>query len=145
MLQRLYFLLGGLCEVSLELFVSMWRLKSPVCFIVLEKNSNLSTKSIKSLSLSLQSIDNIHGSDSLSAGMLSVSDTITDYILQKDLQDTTGLLIDKTRDTLDTTTTGKTTDSRLGNTLDIITKDLSVTLGTSLSKSLSSFSSARHD
>ena len=74
--------------------------------------------------------------------MFRVSDTVTDNIFQKDLEDTTGLFIDKSRDTLDTTTTSKTTDSGLGNTLDIITKDLSVTLSASLSESLSSFTAA---
>ena len=34
----------------------------------------------------------------------------------QDLQDTSSLFVDKTRDTLDTSTTGETTDSRLGNT-----------------------------
>ena len=40
------------------------------------------------------------------------------------------------RDTLDTTTTGETSDSGLGNTLNVVTKNLSVTLGTALSKTL---------
>jgi len=43
------------------------------------------------------------------------------YILKEDLQYTTSLFIDKTRDTLDTTTAGKTTNSGLGNTLDVVT------------------------
>lgn len=40
------------------------------------------------------------------------------------------------RDTLDTTTTCETTDSGLGDTLDVVTKNLSVALGTALSKAL---------
>lgn len=43
------------------------------------------------------------------------------------------------RDTLDTTTTGETSDGGLGNTLDVVTKNLSVTLGTTLSKTLATF------
>lgn len=42
--------------------------------------------------------------------MLSVGDGIPNNILQEDLEDTTSLLIDKARDTLDTPTTGKTTN-----------------------------------
>ena len=103
---------------------------------------SLTSESVKGLSLALQGIDNIHGSDSLTAGMLSVCNTITDDILKEDLEDTTGLFVDQTTDTLDTTTTRKTTDSRLGNTLDVIPENLSVTLGASLSESFSSFTSS---
>ena len=41
---------------------------------------------------------------------------MTTYVLQEDLQDTTGLFIDQTRDTLDTATTSETTDSGLCDT-----------------------------
>ena len=108
----------------------------------LDKEFSLTSESVKGLSLTLQGIDNVHGSNSLTTSMFRVGDRITDNIFQKDLEDTTGLFIDKSRDALDTTTTSKTTDSGLGNTLDIITKDLSVTLSASLSKSLSSFTAA---
>ena len=38
------------------------------------------------------------------------------HVLEEDLEDTTGLLVDETGDTLDTATAGKTTDSGLGDT-----------------------------
>ena len=38
------------------------------------------------------------------------------HILEEDLENTTGLLVDEARDTLDTTSAGKTTDSGLGDT-----------------------------
>ena len=53
---------------------------------------SLTSESVKGLSLALQGIDNIHSSDSLTAGMLSVGHTVTDHIFQKDLENTTGLL-----------------------------------------------------
>jgi hypothetical protein len=56
--------------------------------------------------------------------------------LQEDLEDTTGLFVNQTRDTLDTTSSCETSDSRLGNTLDVVSQDLAVTFSTSLSKSL---------
>ncbi|PZQ94044.1 MAG: hypothetical protein DI539_31335 [Flavobacterium psychrophilum] len=56
--------------------------------------------------------------------MLAVGDGITDDVLQEHLQDTTGLLVDQARDTLDATTTGQTADSRLGDALDVVTKNL---------------------
>ena len=56
----------------------------------------LTSESVQSASLPLQSIDNIHSSDSLPLGVLSVGDSIPDDILQEDLQDPSSLLIDKT-------------------------------------------------
>ena len=104
----------------------------------------LTSKPVQSAALPLQSIDNIHSSDSLSLGMLSVGHSITDDILKEHLQDTTGLLIDEARDTLDTTTASKTTDGGLGDTLDVVTENLPVTLGASLSETLASFATSRH-
>ena len=57
---------------------------------------------------------------------------------------TAGLLVDQARNTLDTSTTGKTPDSWLGDTLDVITEDFSVPLGSTLSKALSSLAASRH-
>ena len=48
--------------------------------------------------------------------VLSVSNRVTNDILKEDLEDTTRLLVDETRDTFDTTTAGKTTDSLLIDT-----------------------------
>ena len=45
-----------------------------------------------------------HYSVSLLLGMLGVGDSITDDILKEDLQNSTGLFIDETRDTLHSTT-----------------------------------------
>ena len=52
--------------------------------------------------------------------------------------------VDETGDTLDTTTTSETADSGLGDTLDVVAKDLTVTLGASLSETFASFSSSGH-
>ena len=41
---------------------------------------------------------------------------MTTYVLQEDLEDTTSLFINQTRDTLDTTTTSETTNGGFGNT-----------------------------
>ena len=114
------------------------------CLFVRCEVSCLTSETVKGLSLTLQGVDNVHGGDGLTTSMLSVGDTVTDDILKEDLEDTTGLFVDQTRDTLDTTTTSKTTDGGLGNTLDVITENFAVTLGASLSKSFSSFSSSRH-
>ena len=57
---------------------------------------SLASKSKEGASLPLEGIHNIHSSDSLPLGMLSVGDRIPDDILQEHLQDTPSLLIDKT-------------------------------------------------
>jgi len=103
---------------------------------------NLTTESVKGSALSLQSVDDIHGGDGLSLGMLGVGDSITNHILQEYLENTTGLFIDEPRDSLDSTSASQTADSGLGDTLDVITQNLSVPLCASLSKSFSSFASA---
>jgi hypothetical protein len=96
----------------------------------------LTTETVQSAALSLQGVDNIERGDSLALGVLSVGDGVTDDTLKEGLQNTTGLLVDHGRDTLDTTTTSETSDSGLGNTLDVVTKNLSVALGTTLSETL---------
>ena len=93
----------------------------------------LTSETVKGSALSLEGIDNIKSSDSLSSGVLSVGHSISDDVLKENLKDTTGLLVDKTRDTLDTTSSCQSSDGRLGDTLDVISQDLSVTLGTTLS------------
>ena len=95
--------------------------------------------------MAFQSVYDVHGGDGLSLGVLGVSDGITDDVLQENLEDTTGLFVDEARDTLDTTTTSQTTDSGLCDTLDVITQNLTMTLGASLSQSFSSFATSRHD
>ena len=113
-----------------------------VCFLVqvasvikhlLAKEKCLTSETVKGSALSLEGIDNIKSSDSLSSGVLSVGHSISDDVLKENLKDTTGLLVDKTRDTLDTTSSCQSSDGRLGDTLDVISQDLSVTLGTTLS------------
>ena len=77
---------------------------------------SLTSESVQSTSLPLEGIDNIHSGDSLPLGVFSVGDSITDNILQEDLQNralvkcsnghgylenTPSLLVNETTDTLD--------------------------------------------
>ena len=57
-------------------------------------------------------------------------------IFQKDLENTSGLFVDQTGDTFDATSTSETTDGGLGNTLDVVAKDLAMTLCATLSETL---------
>lgn len=76
--------------------------------------------------------------------LLSVCDSITDDTLEEGLENTSCLLVDHGGDTLDTTTTSETSDSGLGDTLDVVTKNLSVALGTALSETLATFAASSH-
>ena len=77
-------------------------------------------------------MDNVKSSDSLAASVLGVGDCVSDDVLKEHLEDTTGLFVDQAGDALDTSSSRKTTDGRLGDALDVVSKDLSVALGTSL-------------
>ena len=120
-------------------------LKGPSFVVAGEAVGSLTTESVEGTSLALQSIDNVHGCDGLPLGMLGVGDCITDDILQEYLQHTTGLFVDESRDTLDTSSPCQSSDCWLGDALDIITQHLPVALSAPLSKTFTSFSSARHD
>lgn len=81
----------------------------------------LTSETVEGLALSLESVDNIHGDNGLPLGVLSVGDCITDNVLEEILQNTSGLFVDESRDTLDTTSSSQSTDGGLGDTLDVIT------------------------
>ncbi|CAH3162158.1 unnamed protein product, partial [Porites lobata] len=71
------------------------------------------------------SVHHIHGGHGLAFGVLGVSHSITDDILKENFENSTSLFINQARDTLDTATASKTTDSRLGDALNVVPKDLS--------------------
>lgn len=104
----------------------------------------LASEAVQGAALTLEGIDDIHSGDSLPLGVLGVGHSIADNVLKEDLEHTAGLLVDETGDTLDTTTTGQTADSGLGDTLDVITQDFPVTLSAPLSQTFSSFATTRH-
>ncbi len=103
------------------------------------QKTNLATETVEGTALALESIDNVEGGDGLTLSVLSVGDSVTDDRLQEGLENTTGFLVDHGGDTLDTATTGETTDGGLGDSLDVVTQDLAVALGTTLAETLSAF------
>ena len=108
------------------------------------KTSCLTAESVQGAALPLEGIDHIHGGDGLPLGVLGVGDGVTDDVLQEDLEDTTGLLVDQARDTLDTTAASQTADGGLGDALDVVPEDLPVALGASLSQTLASLAASSH-
>merc|ERR1712192_82614 len=108
-------------------------------------DEELSSKAVQGPALPLQSIHHIHGSDSLPLGMLGVGDSITDDILQEHLENTPGLPIDEATDPFNTTPPCKSTDCRLGDTLNIVPQHLAVPLGSSLAQPFASLTSSSHN
>ena len=122
-------------------------LKRTVCLYwsgFVDVEEHLTSESIEGTSLPLESIDHIHGGDGLPLGVFSVGDSIPDHILQENLENSTSLLIDESRDTLDSSTTSQPSDSGLGDTLDVVSQHLPVTLSASLSQSFSTFTTSSH-
>jgi hypothetical protein len=104
--------------------------------------SCLCTEAVQGAALSLESIDHVESSHSLPASVLSVGDGITDNVLKEDLEDTTSLLVDEAGDTLHTTTSSQTADSWLGNTLDVVAKNLAMALSTTLAEAFATFTTS---
>merc|ERR1719228_678393 len=98
----------------------------------------------QSSALPLESIDNVHGSDSLPLGVLGVGDGVSDDVLQEHLQDTPRLFIDETTDPLDSASSGQSSDSWLGNALNVVPQDFAMPLSTALTQALSSFAASSH-
>jgi len=93
---------------------------------------------------SFERINDIKRSHSLPFSVFSVGYRVPDDVLKEDLKDTTSLLINEARDTLHTTSPCETTNRRLGNALDVVTKNLAMALSTTLAESFSTFSTASH-
>ena len=121
-----------------------WLLEKPVGKKK-KKKRRLTAESVEGTSLTLQSVDDVHGSDGLSLGVLGVGDSVTDDILQEDLEDAAGLLVDEAADALHSTTASQSADGWLGDALDVVAQDLPVALSTSLAETFASFATSRHD
>ena len=108
-------------------------------------DNTLAAKSVQSATLSLESVDDVHGGHRLALGVLGVSDGVANHSLQEALQNTTRLLVDEARDAFDSTSTSETTNGGFSDTLDVVSQNLTMTLGTSLSEALATFATSRHD
>ena len=101
----------------------------------------LSSEAIQAATLTLEGVDDVHCGDGLAASMLGVGHGVTDDVLKKHLEYSSGLLVDEAGDALNTSSACETANGGLG---DVITKDYAVTLAASLAESLFSFSAARY-
>jgi len=112
--------------------------------VLFEGGDDLTSESVEGASLSFEGVDDVHGSDGLPLGVFSVSDGISDHVLQEDLKDTSGFLVDEAGNTLHSTTTRQTTDGRLRDSLDVIAQNLPVPLCAPFPQSLPSLTATSH-
>lgn len=104
----------------------------------------LTSKPVQGATLPLQCVDHVHSGDGLPLGVFGVGDCVSDYILQKHFEDATGLLVDETGDTLDSTTASQSSNCRLGDALDVVTENFPVSLGATFSQAFASFTTTSH-
>lgn len=91
-----------------------------------------------------ESVHHVHGGHGLTSRVLGVRNGVPDDDLQKDLEDTTSLLVNQPTNTLHATSPSQATDCGLGDALDVVAQHLPVTLGAALSQALPSFAASRH-
>jgi hypothetical protein len=108
-------------------------------------------ETVEGSSLSLEGIDDVHSGDGLSSGVLSVGDGVSDDSGEESSEDISAVLVDEEGDSLDTSSSGESSDGWLGDTFENWSVVLSgVSLGgnltdsLSLSDSFSSFSDSSH-
>ena len=117
----------------------------------------LAAETVEGTALALECVDDVEGGDGLALCVLGVGDCVTNDTLEEGLEDTTCLFVDHWsllvyegvnqrtarlrtgRDTLDTTTTCETANGGLGDTLDVVSQDLTMALGTALSEAFAAF------
>ena len=130
--------------VQISLLVVVVVLKRTSCLRWYQMICCLSSESVQGASLPLEGVDHIHGGDGLPLGVLGVGDGIPDDVLKEDLEDSTGLLVDESRDPLDSSPPRQTADCGLGDALDVVPQHLPVPLGASLAQSLASLATSGH-
>jgi hypothetical protein len=106
--------------------------------------ARLAAEAVQSTPLPLQSVHDVHGGDGLPLGVLRVRHGVTDHVLEEHLENSAGLLVDETRNSLHTATTGQATDGRLRDALDVVAEHLAVTLRAAFPETLSTLATSRH-
>ena len=81
--------------------------------------ADLSSEAVQGASLALEGINHVHGGDSLPLGVLGVGNGVADHVLQEDLEDAPGLLVDEAGDPLDAATPRQAPDGWLSDSLGV--------------------------
>merc|ERR1719220_1369255 len=107
--------------------------------------TELAPEAVEGAALPLEGVDHVHGGDGLPLGVLGVGDGVADHVLEEDLENAPGLLVDEAGDPLDAASPGEAADGGLGDTLDVVTEDLAVPLGAPLAQPLAALATSGHD
>ena len=75
------------------------------------------SETIDGSALSLEGIDDVHGCDGFSSGVLSVGDGVPDDPFEEALEDLPGVVVDEGGDSLDSSSAGQSSDRGLGDAL----------------------------
>ena len=94
--------------------------------------------------MAFQSVDDVHGGDGLSFGVLAVGDGVADDVFKENLENSTGFFVDWLAYTFDSSSSGETADRWLGDSLDVVAKNFAMALGSSFSEAFSSLSTSGH-
>ena len=99
-------------------------------------------ESVEGSALSLEGVHDVEGGDSLPLGVLGVGDGVPDHVLEESSEHDSGLVVDERADSLDSTSSGESSDGGLGDAHDGGLDRLGgVSLGAGLSGDLSEFAS----
>ena len=79
--------------------------------------TGLSAETVEGAALPLEGVDHVHGGDGLPLGVLGVGHGVADHVLEEDLEDAPGLLVDEAGDPLDAAPPGEAPDGGLGDAL----------------------------
>ena len=103
----------------------------------LRRSKRSSSETVESSTLSLEGIDDVESGDGLSLGVFSVGDGVSDDVLEEVSEDDSGLVVDEAADSLDSTSSGESSDGWLGDSHDGVLNGLSWewSLGSNLSVS----------
>lgn len=107
--------------------------------------AHLTAEAVQGATLPLEGVDDVHGGNGLALSVLGVGDSVTDNVFQENLENTTCLFVDEAGDTFDATATSETADGRLGDALDVVTKNFAMTLGATFSQTFASLAATSHD
>uniref|UniRef100_A0A453CQ49 Uncharacterized protein n=1 Tax=Aegilops tauschii subsp. strangulata TaxID=200361 RepID=A0A453CQ49_AEGTS len=88
-----------------------------------QHTTHLASEAVEGAALALEGVDDVHGGDGLAAGVLGVGDGVADDVLEEDLEDAAGLLVDEAGDALHAAPPRQPPDRRLGDALDVVAED----------------------
>merc|ERR1719266_2369089 len=69
--------------------------------------TGLSAETVEGAALPLEGVDHVHGGDGLPLSVLGVGHGVADHVLEEDLEDAPGLLVDEAGDPLDAAPPGE--------------------------------------